>query len=91
MRKDCKEEKVSWADYVKIFRSENPDIPDDFYGKWIGVIEKNLIKRPLEKDFNLPTTKEECDQMFSMMTACGIDKAAGITMLKEEKKDLSRP
>ena len=43
-------------------------------------------KRPCEKDFNLPTTKEECDQMFNLMTACGIDRATGITILKERKE-----
>ena len=40
----------------------------------------------MEKDFDLPTNKEECDQMFAMMTACGIDKVTGITMLKERKE-----
>ena len=77
---------MSWADYVMFFRSENPEISDEFYGKWIEIIKEDPSKRPCEKDFNLPTTKEECDQMFNLMTACGIDRATGITMLKERKE-----
>ena len=86
LRKDCIEEKLSWADYLTSFRSENPEISDEFYGKWIEIVKEYSIKRPCEKDFNLPSTKEECDQMFNLMTACGIDRATGITMLKERKE-----
>ena len=64
VRNKCTEEKVSWTDYVSIFRTENPEISDDFYGKWIQVIKEDVSKRPCEKDFNLPSTKEECDQMI---------------------------
>ena len=77
---------MSWADYVTIFRSENPEISDEFYSKWIEIIKEDPSKRPCEKDFNLPTTKEECDQMLNLMTACGIERATGITMLKERKE-----
>ena len=84
LRKNCNEEKLSWADYVKMFRSKNPEIPDDFYGKWIEIFK--AAKMPNESDFNLPTTKEECDEMFSHMSSCGIDREAGIKMLKERKE-----
>ena len=86
LRKDCTEEKLSWADYVTSFRSGNPEISDDFYGKWIDLVKKVSIKRPSEKDFNLPTTKDECEKMLNLMTACGIDRAKSITMLKERKE-----
>ena len=44
LRKDCNEEKVSWAEYVRKFRSENPDISDEFYGKWIEIIRESSSK-----------------------------------------------
>ena len=44
LRKNCTEEKLSWADYNKIFRSKNPEIPDEFYGKWIELIRENSDK-----------------------------------------------
>ena len=61
-------------------------IPDEFYGKWIEAIENRCLKRPVEKDFNLPTTKDECVEMLSMMSVCGIDKASGMAMLRERKE-----
>ena len=57
-----------------------------FYGKWIENIREDFSKMPDKKDFNLPATKEECDQMFKLISACGIDKATGITMSKERKE-----
>ena len=56
IRKNCNEEKLSWSDYVKMFRSMNPEIPDDFYGKWFEIFK--TAKMPDKSDFNLPTTKE---------------------------------
>ena len=44
-----------------------------------------VFKEPSEREFNLPTTKDELDQMLSMMDECGIDKLTAITMLKERK------
>ena len=41
---------------------------------------------PNETDFNLPTTKDECDQMLALMLSCGIDRMTGISMLKERKE-----
>ena len=45
----------------------------------------SVFKEPSERDFNLPTTKDEWDQMLSMMNECGIEKLTAITMLKERK------
>ena len=86
LRKDCTEEKKSWADYILQFRSENPEIPDNFYGKWIEIVRDESIKRPTEKDFCLPTTSEECDQIYAIFQSCGIDETTGMKMLKERKE-----
>ena len=69
----------------EMFRSDNPEIPDDFYGKWIEILKNTSMKKPNEKDFNLPTNRDEFEQMIAIMNSCGIDRATGITMLKERK------
>ena len=59
LRKDCKNEKVTWHDYVGIFKSQNPDIPESFYGNPSVKSSNNSCQRPTEKDFNIPTTQDE--------------------------------
>ena len=83
LRKDCTEEKLSWSDYLKLFRSKNPEILDEL---WIKIIKDDYSKMPKETDFNLPTTKEECDQILALMLSCRIDRVTGISMLKERKE-----
>ena len=36
LRKDCEGSKVTWPEYIKRFKEENPEISDDFYGDNIG-------------------------------------------------------
>ena len=44
--------------------SRNREISDEFYGKWIEIIKEASAKMPKETDLNLPTAKEEFDQML---------------------------
>jgi hypothetical protein len=39
-RKQCKNEKVTWFNYVKQFAQIYPDIPKIMYGKWANMAEK---------------------------------------------------
>ena len=41
----CRSEKRPWLDYVKHFMTKNTDIPEDFYGKWIEILEKSGMGR----------------------------------------------
>ena len=41
-KRECGNEKVPWIDYVSNFRSHNQDIPDEFFGRWIDILQKNL-------------------------------------------------
>ena len=41
---------------------------------------------PREKDFNLPTSRVELDEMLSLMYKCGIERSTAVTMLKERKE-----
>ena len=86
LRKVCSEEKVNWADYVITFKAENPDISEAFYGKWNEKTKEETYKRPCEKDFNLPTSREEGEQMLNLMSTCGINRESGVSMLKERKE-----
>ena len=38
-RKDCKEEKVPWINYVKEFIANFPEIPKESYGRWANIID----------------------------------------------------
>ena len=40
VRRDCKNEKVQWIDYVYNFVNNNMEISKDHYGKWIAILEK---------------------------------------------------
>ena len=64
---------------------ENPDIPDSFYGKWSDVKSKTEKKKPNEKEFSLPTTQDELDEMMINMKKSGFDKDAVIKIFKERK------
>ena len=39
-RRQCTNEKVPWITYVRDFMVKNPDITEDFYGKWWEVVDK---------------------------------------------------
>ena len=68
LRKNCKEAKKSWDDYVKIFAEQYPDIPKEFFGEHRERREKRqMIKEPTLKDFMIPTTQTEWNEMMSKM------------------------
>ena len=71
--------------------SENPEIPESFYGKWSGKpTKKNSCKKPTEKDFNIPTTQDELNDMMSNMRKSGFDKDAMMQVFKERKAKLNQ-
>lgn len=39
-RRDCKNEKVQWIDYVSKFVNENPDFTEEQFGNWITILER---------------------------------------------------
>ena len=87
LRKNCKEEKISWFDYIRNFRDENPDIPDDFYGESLHKSRRmKPFKGPELEDFNVPRTEEEWNQMISKMKECGIDRATAAEIIRKNKE-----
>ena len=39
-RRQCTNEKVPWITYVRDFMKQNPDIPEDYNGKWWEVVDQ---------------------------------------------------
>ena len=39
-RRVCQSIKVPWFEYVRKFRTDNHEIPDELYGKWIEILNK---------------------------------------------------
>ena len=58
LRKNCSNEKVSWLEYVSKFKTDYPEIPDEFYGKWLEKVGESQQLCPTERDFHIP--KDEC-------------------------------
>ena len=75
LRKDCNNEKLPWADYVTNFKDHNPEIPDEFYGKWLKKASLLVLECPTEKQFHLPSCKAEWDELKSTMIGCGIEES----------------
>ena len=40
-RRACQSRKVQWIDYVRKFVDNNPDIPEEHYGRWIRVLSND--------------------------------------------------
>ena len=85
VRKECENEKVSWSDYVSIFKTRNPDIPESFYGKWADPPPKPEMRKPKEKDYCIPTNQSELDDLMNNMRKSGFNKEGVIQILKERK------
>jgi hypothetical protein len=47
-RRDCKEEKVKWIDYVDKFIGANPQINPALYGKWVNIIEREKRQQQID-------------------------------------------
>ena len=62
-KRNCHSRKVLWIDYVAQFIEKNPDIPDQYYGKWSEIVKKTESERnPVtnsERVFNTEGTERE--------------------------------
>ena len=58
-RKHCKNEKVTWFEYVKGFAEIFPEIPRSMYGKWASMTEKlAMMVNPNKKMDEIPETEK---------------------------------
>ena len=63
LRKDCRNEKVQWIEYVRQFVCENSDFTGEQYGNWIRVVER--IKRQETTDKEHYQSKQSSTQETS--------------------------
>ena len=40
IKRDCTNQKREWVDYIMQYMNENPEIPDEEYGKWADIAKK---------------------------------------------------
>ena len=52
--------------FIQQFKAANPDIAENFYGKWYD-ISRPSTNSPSEEDFKLPKTRGEFEEMISKM------------------------
>ena len=88
LRRDCKDQKISWKDYIEYFIESNPQIPKDFYGASLEKMSRKNMKmiRPEPKDFGLPKSEDEFNQMMSKMMECGFTKSRANEIMNERKE-----
>ena len=64
-RKNCKEEKVPWKNYVKQFINNYPEIPKESYGRWANVIDGDRMVRPEQGSQSLTSVGMNSQQEMS--------------------------
>ena len=67
-KRNCQSKKVPWIDYVCNFIADNPDIPEEYYGKWSEIVRKvglEKVKRPIlpenERERSTPLSSLDSD------------------------------
>ena len=58
-RKQCKNEKVQWVNYIKRFSELYPEIPANFYGRWSSMIESRPKTTETESQITEDQTQPE--------------------------------
>ena len=48
------------------------------------------MRRPCEKDFNIPTSREEWEEMKMKLGQCGVDEETAKTMMKKRWSDFEK-
>ena len=64
-RRDCKNEKVQWIDYVRNFVNKNPQISNNQYGKWISILERETRQKSNTQENNSPKQTQSTEQASS--------------------------
>ena len=50
IKRECTNEKIRWIDYVYYFIEQHPDIPEEYYGRWWSVIQKEFEQAERNQD-----------------------------------------
>ena len=72
LRKDCEESKVTWTEYIKLFKEENPSIPDDFYGSNLERFDSSSKqKKKAKEQFVAPRNGLEWSALMKRIQTSG--------------------
>ena len=52
-RRDCKQIKVKWTDYVASFIQSNPQINPSLYGKWKSIVDREKVQKLTDEEHYL--------------------------------------
>jgi hypothetical protein len=89
-RRDCKEKKVRWIDYVSDLVDSNPQINRELYGKWIMILERETKQKQIDYSHFASKQIEETQAESTSTTADAINGAADATN-QQTQKDLHTP
>ena len=72
LRKDCEGSKVTWAEYIKLFKEKNPTISDDFYGENLERFDSSKkTKFSTKEPFIAPRNGEEWSALMKKIQITG--------------------
>jgi len=61
-RRDCKNKKAQWVDYVRDFVNKNPQISNDQYGKWISILERETRQETIHHEHHRAKQVQSSEQ-----------------------------
>jgi hypothetical protein len=91
-RRDCKEKKVKWIDYVFDFIESNPQINPELYGKWAMILEREKKQKRIDNaHFVAKQTGTVVEQTQAEATTTIRDATTSILDMIEEPSDKETP
>jgi hypothetical protein len=93
-RRDCKENKVRWINYVSEFVESNPQINCELYGKWIMILERENKQKQIDNNhYASKQTEEIVEETQVQSTSTNADVARGVVDEKDlqNQQDLHTP
>ena len=70
-RRGCQSRRVPWIDYVKNFVDKNPNIPRNYFGKWMDILHK--VEKTQEEKSNVQT-KEHTQKAVKEIDLAGSEE-----------------
>ena len=74
-RRNCRSKKVRWIDYVLRFMDSHQEIPGDYYGRWLDVLNKEFGEIVEERGEEDQTDNHDVDQSMSSSNRTGDEQS----------------
>jgi hypothetical protein len=72
-KRNCKEEKVKWIDYVDSFMKDNRHIDSSLFGKWAMILEREKKQRQIDREHYESKNPKEAEQRTEEQTEANLD------------------